>query len=394
MSTSYASAPRGNFPGQFTPGTPQSGRFRNNYQQSPPPNSANYGGSSGGGGGSGSSGGGRGHKDRNVTMMPNDIKIPKPPKQPDKPLPAYMRYSRKVWESVKTKNPEMKMWDIGKLIGEQWRNLPEEERQSFNAEYEIEKSEYQEAMKAYHNSPAYREWLKAKEKAQQAIQEQQMQEKMMGGSLPKEEPRFQLQQIEDDDEEGDFSVKHIAAARFQRNHRLVMEILSDTVVPDVKTIVTRPRHENLKRQVQSLMQHQRKLESEIQDMEEKFNTKKKKIKDDSDNFEEKIKEYLGPLPPLKSEDGDIIDNIEMAETPLVEQKSVDSPALPEVEDLVPSEKEPISSNTEDKNDIQEQPVEEPKSNTPESNSTEDVPMETDTRDKSQSPESNQNEHEK
>lgn len=35
----------------------------------------------------------------------------------------------KVWEKVKAANPEMKMWDIGKLIGEQWRNLPEDERQ-------------------------------------------------------------------------------------------------------------------------------------------------------------------------------------------------------------------------------------------------------------------------
>lgn len=375
MSTSFSSAPRGNFPGQYTPGTPQSGRFRNNYQQSPPPNSSNY----GGGGGSSSGGGGRGHKDRSAAAaMPNDIKIPKPPKQPDKPLPAYMRYSRKVWESVKSKNPEMKMWDIGKLIGEQWRNLPEEERQGFNAEYEAEKSEYQEAMKAYHNSPAYREWLKAKEKAQQAIQEQQMQEKMMGGSIPKEEPRFQLQQIEDDDEEGDFSVKHVAAARFQRNHRLIMEILSDTAVPDVKTIVTRPRHENLKRQVQSLMQHQRKLESEIQDMEEKFNAKKKKIKGDSDIFEEKIKKYLGPLPSIKSEEDEELDNIEMAETPLVETRCVGSPALPEVTELHPSVKELAETNgKEETKETEEEIAEETKT----TGTKDETPMETDSSEK-------------
>ena len=348
MSVNFNSAPRGTFPGQFAPGTPaQSGRFRNNYQQSPPPNSSHYGhgGGSGAGVGSGGAGGGgsgRGHKEKSITTMPNDIKIPKPPKQPDKPLPAYMRYSRKVWESVKSKNPEMKMWDIGKLIGEQWRNLPDDERQGFNAEYEVEKSEYQEAMKIYHNSQAYRDWLKAKEKAQQAIQEQQMQEKLIGGSMPKEEPRFQLQQIEDDDDEGDFTVKHIAAARFQRNHRLIIEILSDTVVPDVKTIVTRPRHENLKRQVQSLMQHQRKLESEIQDMEEKFSVKKKCIVEDSTKFEEKIKSYLGPLPPLKSKDDkSVVDDTpetpETAETPLVESREdTQSPALPEVTGLVPS----------------------------------------------------------
>lgn len=39
--------------------------------------------------------------------------------------------SFQVWEKVKAANPEMKMWDIGKLIGEQWRNLPEDERQVF-----------------------------------------------------------------------------------------------------------------------------------------------------------------------------------------------------------------------------------------------------------------------
>jgi len=341
------------YSGQFTPGTPvQSSRLRNTYQQSPPPNSNQNGGGGGGGGGAR-------NKDRNVSMIPNDIKIPKPPKQPDKPLPAYMRYSRKVWESVKATNPEMKMWDIGKLIGEQWRNLPEDERQGFNAEYEVEKLEYQDAMKNYHNSTAYREWLKQKEKAQSAIQEQQMQEKLMGGTMPKEEPRFQLQQIEDDDEEAEFSVKHVAAARFQRNHRLIVEILGDTVVPDVKTIVTRPRHENLKRQVQSLMQHQRKLESEIQVMEDNFSATKKLILDRSTKFQDSITKYLGPLPDVKSDDekstgGSGRVSPEIAETPLCETaEDMGSPVLPQVRELVttdeiePRSPKPTQNGTED-----------------------------------------------
>ena len=170
-----------------------------------------------------------------VTFLPKDIKIPKPPKQPEKPLFPYMRYSRSVWEKVKTQNPEMKMWDIGKVVGEQWRNLTDEEKQGYFDEYEVEKAEYTEAMKNYHNSAAYREWVKAKEKAQNAIQEKQLMEKMLGGSVPKEEPRFQLQQIEDDDEEDGFTAKHVAAARFQRNHKLIGEIFSDSTVPDVKT---------------------------------------------------------------------------------------------------------------------------------------------------------------
>ncbi|XP_066931706.1 SWI/SNF-related matrix-associated actin-dependent regulator of chromatin subfamily E member 1-like [Clytia hemisphaerica] len=272
--------PRGGFPGASNA---SGGRFRNAYQQNGAPNMGQP----------------RGHRPPGPYNT-EQIKIPKPPKQPDKPLPAYMRYSRKVWEKVKAGHPEMKMWDIGKLIGEQWRNLPEDERQGFFAEYEVEKAEYQDAMKAYHSSAPYRDWLKSKEKAQAAIQEQQMMEKMIGQQMPKEEPRFQLQQVEDEDDEADFAVKHIATARFQRNHRLITEIFSEAAVPDAKSIVTRPRLENLKRQVQSLMQHQRKLENEIEEMEGKFEAKRKKILDNSESFKVKIEELSKPPPPLPS----------------------------------------------------------------------------------------------
>ena len=114
----------------------------------------------------------------------DSLQIPPPPKPPDRPLLPYMRYSRKTWEQLKADGK--RVWEVhilrhsvlvqvylvlqspniaqvGRLIGQKWRELSDEEKQPYHDEYEAEKAVYVEQMKAYRSSPAYKRWLELKQ---------------------------------------------------------------------------------------------------------------------------------------------------------------------------------------------------------------------------------------
>lgn len=223
----------------------------------------------------------------------SESRTPKPPKPPEKPVLPYMRYSKRIWDSVKAQYPDLKLWELGKKIGAMWKQLTESEKQEFIDEYEADKIEYEKALKTYHNSPAYLTFLAAKNKVKTDSDVHETPSRSSGKS--QQERRIDIQPAEDEDDQDEgYSFKHVAYARYLRNHRLINEIFSDAVVPDVRSVVTTQRMQVLKRQVSSLTMHQTKLEAELQQMEEKFEAKKQRMVESSEAFQEELKRHCKP----------------------------------------------------------------------------------------------------
>ena len=93
-------------------------------------------------------------------------------------------------------------------------------------------------------------------------------------------------------------MKHVSAARFQRNHRLMQNILLDAaIVPSSRGIVTEQRLDVLRNQVQSLERHQKKLETELIDIEKNHSETKRKWQDSTRQFFSGIKASSASLTP-------------------------------------------------------------------------------------------------
>jgi len=86
------------------------------------------------------------------------------------------------------------------------------------------------------------------------------------------------------DPEEVFTAKHVAAQRFQRNHKLMLDLFSDFKIPELGIVVTEVRLNALKQQVNGLVTHKRKLDDEMDESGKFHESKKLKIKTESEKF--------------------------------------------------------------------------------------------------------------
>ena len=97
-----------------------------------------------------------------VALIPVANKtLPKAPPKPEKPLSAYMRFSKKMYSVVKAEHPELKMFEFGSIIGQRWKRLRPSEKREYHDAWEADMVQYNAAIAAYRQSAEYKDWLKA-----------------------------------------------------------------------------------------------------------------------------------------------------------------------------------------------------------------------------------------
>jgi hypothetical protein len=99
-------------------------------------------------------------------------------------------------------------------------------------------------------------------------------------------------QPKEDEEADNFYSKQLAAARFQRNHRLINILFNETVVDREDSADLEKQQQNRLKRIKSLEEHKLKVEKEIAELEEKFSVKRARIKEESRQFETKLNEFV------------------------------------------------------------------------------------------------------
>merc|ERR1711988_1977111 len=73
----------------------------------------------------------------------------KDPNAPKRPMGAYFLFMNDHRDATKAENPEMKIGEIAKILGQKWANLEKEEKEKYEEQAKQAKAKYEEAKKKY-----------------------------------------------------------------------------------------------------------------------------------------------------------------------------------------------------------------------------------------------------
>lgn len=82
----------------------------------------------------------------------------KDPKMPKRPLSTFMLYSNKHRAEIKTANPDVSFGEIGKLLGQKWKNISTEEKEELIKIAAEKKDEHAAVLSTYMASTERKQW--------------------------------------------------------------------------------------------------------------------------------------------------------------------------------------------------------------------------------------------
>jgi len=91
------------------------------------------------------------NSDENKIAFPK-IKKAKDTNAPKKPLSGYMLYTASIREEIVNDNPDLKMTELSKIFGMQWRTLSSDEKEPFMDQAVENKEKYTKEMEEYSQS--------------------------------------------------------------------------------------------------------------------------------------------------------------------------------------------------------------------------------------------------
>ncbi|XP_028402341.1 high mobility group protein 20A-like [Dendronephthya gigantea] len=85
---------------------------------------------------------------------------------PKAPLTGYVRFLNEHREKVRQEKPELPFYEITKILGTMWSQMPQEQKQSYLNEAEKDKERYSKELVEYQQSDAYKSFVAKQEQAE------------------------------------------------------------------------------------------------------------------------------------------------------------------------------------------------------------------------------------
>ena len=83
---------------------------------------------------------------------------------PKQPLSGYLRFLSERRDKLRTENPDLSFAEMSKILGCEWSNMPQADKQRYLDEYERDRERYQRELDAYHQTESYKRFLQRVDK--------------------------------------------------------------------------------------------------------------------------------------------------------------------------------------------------------------------------------------